>query len=88
VSREQPKDGEVQFKCLRLFIKYDKADLVLKAGLNLVENCSNYLKIGRALSMIKTYAQTAKFTNKEDWAKFETKVKQLGIDALSQNCML
>lgn len=38
--------------------------------------------------MIKTYAQTAKFTNKEDWAKFETKVKQLGIDALSQNCML
>ena len=61
VGHQNPTNGDIQSKCLRLFLRYDKADLALEMASNLAQHCAKHVKTQRALDEFVTYAKTAKF---------------------------
>jgi len=65
VSRANPADGEVQAKCLGLFIKYDKSDLACRAACNIITNCTSHPKSERAIQKFVEYSKKAEFKDKD-----------------------
>jgi len=74
VGNANPSAAEVQVKCIKLFMKYNKADLALKAATNLVTLSASYHKTERIIGLFNEYSKTAEFTSKDDFSNFKDKL--------------
>lgn len=75
MSQAQPEVGAVQYKSMRLFIKYNLADLALKSATNLVQYSPGYIKAQRGLKIFDDYRKSAQFTKPEDVQAFDSLLK-------------
>ena len=81
VSQANPSEAEVQVKSLKMFLKYNKSDLALKAAHNLLTHNPTYYKTERMLKLFSEYSKTAQFAKKEDLTSFnDLQKKQVKLD--------
>lgn len=88
VGLAMPEDGDVQYKTLRLFLRYKESDLALRSALNLVTHSPTNVKAKRGLQLFNEYSKNATFENKEDLGNFETLYKAFKAKKLSFSNMV
>lgn len=73
---------------MRLFIRYDLADLALRSATNLLKHSPGYIKAERGLKIFDEFRKTAKFSKAEDVEAFETLYKSFKPVELNKNNMI